>query len=190
MSDDLQLNLINALNKLQHLAFDKKFLGNVESVAPEAIREQHFSFFIGQYHFVVNANYFCAVFVDTPIASVPNAPSSLVGLSNIRGILTPIYQLHKSLGYVVPKKQFIFCIGKSDKAIGLLVDALPVSLALSAQEQVPGSVRQEGVVLKQLVSNFYFSGDTLWHLLNGEKIGAQLLAIANAEQKQRFLGVA
>lgn len=188
MSDTaLELNLISALNRLQHLVLDKEFLGNVENIAPEFVSEQYFSFHIGEYHFVVNAQCFCAVFVETPIAAVPNSPSCLVGLSNIRGALMPIYQLHTALGYAQPKKQFIFCIGKAENAVGLLIDTLPISLFLSPQDRVQSNQQHEHDMLKKLVNQFYFSTDKLWRLLQGEKIGAQLLAIAGTEQKQNFL---
>lgn len=175
----LELNLISALGKLQHLALDKEFLSNKENIAPEFVPEQYFGFCIGQYNFVVHASFFCAVFIETPIAAVPNSPEALVGLSNIRGALTPIYQLHTAFGYPQPKKQFIFSIGKGDKAIGLLIDALPISLSLCAQDQVSNQSSPENLQLRALVKHFYFAENKLWHLLNGESLGQQLVEIAS-----------
>ncbi len=184
----LELNLINALGKLQHLAIDKEFLSNKENIAPEYVLEQYFAFGIGQYNFVVHASFFCAVFIETPIAAVPNSPEALVGLSNIRGALTPIYQLHTAFGCPLPKKQFIFSIGKGDKAIGLLIDALPVSLSLCEQDQVGNEVSLENMTLKALVKHFYFSESKLWHLLSGETLGQQLVGIASQDKRQMHLG--
>jgi chemotaxis signal transduction protein len=186
----LELNLINALGKLQHLAFDKEFLGNKENIAPESVLEQYFAFGIGQYNFVIHARFFCAVFIETPIAAIPNSPKALVGLSNIRGALTPIYQLHTAFGYPQPKKQFIFSIGKGDKAIGLLIDALPISLTLCEQEKIGKEAPPENVTLRALVKHFYFSESKLWHLLNGESLGQQLVGIASQDRKQIHLGMA
>ncbi len=186
----LELNLINALGKLQHLAFDKEFLSNKENIAPESVPEQYFSFFIGENNFIVHASFFCAVFIETPIAAIPNSPEILVGLSNIRGALTPIYQLHTALGYPQPKKQFIFSIGKADKAVGLLIDALPVSMSLSMREQLGSEQKPENAMLKSLIKHLYFSGDKLWNLLSGDDLGQQLVAMAGQDKKQTYLGAA
>jgi len=186
----LELNLINALGKLQHLALDKEFLSNKENIAPESILEQYFAFGIGQYNFVVHASFFCAVFIETPIAAVPNSPEILVGLSNIRGALTPIYQLYTLFECPQPKKQFIFSIGKGDKAIGLLIDALPISLSLRAQDQIGNETPPENATLRALVKHFYFSENKLWYLLNGENLGLQLVGIAAQDKKQIHLRMA
>lgn len=186
----LELNLINALGKLQHLAFDKEFLDNKENIAPESVLEQYFAFAIGQYNFVVHARFFCAVFIETPIAAIPNSPKALVGLSNIRGALTPIYQIYTAFGYPLPKKQFIFSIGKGDKAIGLLIDALPISLSLCEQDRAEKAAPPENVTLRSLVKHFYVSEDKLWHLLNGEILGQQLVGIAAQDKKQIHLTTA
>lgn len=185
---ELELNLIDALGRLKNIAFDKDFLGTKENIAPESVPEQYFAFHIGEFNFIVHSRFFCAVFIETPIAAVPNSPAALVGLSSIRGALTPIYQLHAALGYTQPKNQFIFCVGKADKAVGLLIDSLPTSLALSARERLANATVPENAMLQQLVKNFYFSGNKLWHLLEGRNIGEQLLAIAYLDKNQIFSG--
>ncbi|MES2675031.1 MAG: chemotaxis protein CheW [Pseudomonadota bacterium] len=186
----LELNLINALGKLKHLALDKEFLDNKENVDPESVLEQYFAFAIGQYNFVVHSRFFCAVFIETSIAAIPNSPKALVGLSNIRGALTPIYQIYTVLGYPLPKKQFIFSVGKGDKSVGLLVDALPISLSLCEQDRAEKAAPPENVTLRSLVKHLYFSEGKLWHLLNGETLGQQLVGIASQDRKQMHLTAA
>jgi chemotaxis signal transduction protein len=177
----LELTLINALGKLKHLAVDNAFLNNKEVLAPNAVTEQYFAFYIGEYPFVISAQCFCAVFVETPIAAVPNSPAALVGLSNIRGALTPVYQLNTALGCAPAKKKFIFCVGKTDKAVGLLVDALPSSLALSANERTHSAPQNNNNLLRELSPRSYLHENRLWHWLDGEKIAEQLLLLANTE---------
>ena len=184
----LELNLINALGKLQHLAFDKEFLNNKENIALEFIPEQYFAFSIGQYNFVVHARCFCAVFIETPIAAIPNSPETLVGLSNIRGALTPVYQLHSALECTQPKQQFIFSIGKADMAMGLLIDALPTSLSLCDHERLSNEKPPENETLNLLVQHFYFSEGKLWHLLSGESLGQKLVTISSQNKKHNQWG--
>ena len=86
-------NLIAALNRLQNTLFDTEFLDANTHLADDLPPEPFFGFVIGDYSFIVSAKCFCEVFVDTPIAALPNSPESLVGLSNLRGVLLPVYKI-------------------------------------------------------------------------------------------------
>lgn len=178
----LENNLISALTRLQHTAFDKELLGSSAPLTADAKPETFFGFSIGTYHFMVAASCFCEVFVDTAIASIPNAPSCLVGLSNVRGVLIPIYQLHSALDLELPKKLIIFAVGKGDSAVGILINGLPISLLVSANQRQAAS-KQEKPVLQPLIASYYFSGQQHWLGLNGVELGAQLLALANQTHK-------
>jgi len=175
----LQHNLITALNRLQHTAFEKEFLSGGIEVDLHSKPESFFGFGIGHYHFMVKASCFCEVFVETAIAPVPNAPESLAGLCNIRGVLIPVYQIHSALKLQLPKKPIIFVIGKGEAAIGILIDSLPVSLSLSVHQHET-LVKQDNKLLQQLIEERYFANSNHWLLLKGAELGRQLLVIANA----------
>ncbi len=175
--DALEQNLIKALTRLQHTAFDNTFLDDKAKRVEEFPPESFLGFVIGNLNFVVKANYFCEVFVDTPIAALPNAPECLAGLINIRGVLMPVYQLHSVLKFNLPKKITIFCIGKGDAAIGLLVDELPVSLSLSAHER-KAQVEFGNALLQPLIKLSYFFNQREWLLVNGQLIAEQLQKLA------------
>ena len=188
MSDELQkLQLIQALSHLQHSSVGNDFAsapivqGSVELV-------QHFAFSIGKINFVVRSDSFCAVFVETPIASVPNAPSLLLGLANIRGTLTPVYQLHKSIEAIKPKKNVILCIGKGEQAVGLLVDALPASLMLAVDSRLDNILSDEKDFIHKISSGFYLAEQKKWHSIEGEKIAEKLLQLANIELRSNVSG--
>lgn len=180
--DELEQHLINALTRLQHTAFDTAFLDDKTKLVEELPPESFLGFVIGQYHFIVQATCFCEVFVDTPIAAVPNAPECLAGLSNIRGVLMPVYQLHSSLRFNFPKKVTVFCIGKGDAAIGLLVDELPNSLSLSANHRKAQIGCKEPLLLP-LVKASYFFNQREWLLVNGHLIAEQLQKLAAQSHK-------
>lgn len=179
--ETLQKNLINALTRLQHTAFEKEFLDAGLVLDENSKLESFFGFGIDQYKLMVAASCFCEVFVDTEIAAVPNAPDCLFGLSNIRGVLIPIYQLYTQLNLSLPKKAFIFVVGKGESAVGLLVDALPVSLSLSAFQREP--LKQTHPLLQKLAASEYKVGAHHWLLLEGKELGAHLLALANHSQR-------
>lgn len=182
IQEALEKNLIAALTKLQHTAFEKELLGSSVSLAADAKPESYFGFSLGGYHFMVASSCFCEVFVDAAIASIPNAPDCLVGLSNVRGVLMPIYQLHSALELEQPRKSIIFSVGKGDAAVGVLIDSLPISLQISPSQRQPGS-KQENPVLQSLIASHYFSGQQLWLGLNGFELGSQLLVLANQSHK-------
>lgn len=178
----LEKNLINALTRLQHTAFDNAFLNDKTERVEELPPEPFLGFVIGQYHFIVHATCFCEVFVDTPIAALPNAPECLAGLSNIRGVLMPVFQLHSALNFALPKKVTIFCIGKGDAAIGLLVDALPSSLSLSAHQRKAKIDCKESLLVPFIKASYFFNQHE-WLLVNGNAIAEQLQTFATQSQK-------
>lgn len=181
-NETLELNLIKALGKLQHTIIDQEFLDGDTPVVAEILPEPFFAFYIGQHHFVVNANCFCEVFVDTHIAALPNSPDLLRGLCNLRGVLMPVYQLHQTLGAPTPKKSIIFCIGKGEQAVGLLVDALPISLSLRSTERVLKDTVAHPI-LDTLIDAAYFSASKVWNLIDGHTVGEQLRTNALQEQQ-------
>ncbi len=183
VQEEVEANLIHALTRLQHTAFEKEFLNDGAAQHTDSKPEAFFGFTIGQLQFMIAASCFCEVFVDTAIAAIPNAPSSLLGLSNIRGVLIPVFQIHSLLHSPFSKKPIIFVIGKGDSAVGLLIDRLPTSLSLSAhQRETPA--KQENPLLQQFIKANYFSNQNHWLLLDGNALGEQLLALTNHIYKQ------
>jgi len=136
-AEDTQNNLVNALNKLRNRELDGLFLDRPQE--QQQVTQPYFGFSISGEDFVVSARHFCEVFTDIAIAPLPNAPSVLLGLVNLRGLLLPVYQLQVFLSAASPadqgqktsRKKIVLVIGKGERAVGLLIDALPVSLSLS-----------------------------------------------------------
>lgn len=178
----LQNNLISALTRLQYTEFEKELLDGNQSQEADAKPESFFGFDIGNYHFMVSASCFCEVFVETAIAPVPNAPTSLVGLSNIRGVLIPVYQIHSALNIQLPKRNIIFVVGKGESSIGLLIDSLPISLSLSAHQR-EAVLKQENDLLQQFVQQNYFASQNHWLLLDGARLARQLVSMASVIHK-------
>ena len=175
-----QHNLINALSKLQDRGLEK-ILGGQDNAVTEEPAETYFAFPIGSYHFVVNANCFCEVFVDVAVAALPNSPYCLRGLCNLRGLLLPVYQLHGFLAAVPVKKTAVFCVGKGEKAVGLLIDALPTSMAFRRSDQTNDTTAIN--LLDEISKAQFFLAGKTWHVLDGQQLGEQLLELAATEQQ-------
>jgi chemotaxis signal transduction protein len=173
-------NLINALNRLQRAEFDKEFLSDKNDAAPEIVTEQYFAFSIGNQRLVVKADSFCEVFVKIPIAPLPNSPRLVVGLCNIRSLLVPVYQLYTALGDSPPANKHVFCIGRGEKTLAILINGLPVSIALSQQNLISHELEDHSV-LRNLTTQSYLYRQDVYHLLDSEQLGEQLLHLSDNE---------
>jgi chemotaxis signal transduction protein len=181
-NNTLEQMLINALSRLQNAEVDREILPGQEQANAQHVAEQHFNFVIGPHQFVVRASCFCEVFVDIPIAAVPNAPMLFAGLCNVRGVLVPVYQLHSKWSAQRPARVHVFCIGKGEKTVGILVDALPVSLALSAQDSIIDDTLNDDEVLASLVEQTFLVRQVPRHRVDGDSLGSQLLALVNSSK--------
>lgn len=176
--------LVNALSRLQNVDIDKTLLADEDLLRPELILEQHFGFTIGRHHFLVKADCFCEVFTELPIAAIPNAPGILAGLCNVRGVLVPVYQLHREWSFPLPTRRYIFCVGKGDKTVGLLIDSLPGSLELGERDTIKDDTFDADDVLSMLVEKTYLSRGATRYRLRGEALASQLLILANARKRE------
>ncbi len=183
-NNNLEQTLIDALSRLQHTDVDKVLLTDQERVDAELTREQYFGFAIGQKQFVVKASCFCEVFSGLSVAPIPNAPSMLAGLCNVRGVLVPVYQLHHEWGRTLPQKPYVFCIGKGEKAVAVLIDKLPVSIELAEQDCVEDDTLEQDPVLSALVENTFLARGVPHYRIAGEAVGEQLLALAHHHRRE------
>jgi len=98
--------------------------------------------------------------VEMPCAMVPKAPPSFYGMGHLRGNLIPVYQLYSYLGLDIPRKKIVFCMGKGDKSLGLLIDQLPKAQKIAVNRDATGVVEHRFSTM--------FTG--VPHLLDGKTI--------------------
>lgn len=178
-SDSSQAALITALNRLKFAEVGSDYFDESNPVHQKEPMESFFGFELAELHFMISARYSCEVFVDLAISSLPNAPECLVGLSNIRGTIVPIYQLHSILDATRSEKTIALVVGKGESAIGLIVDALPMTLSLSASMRMKTGIH-ENIFVASLVNELYVVNQEQWKLLSGDTLGFQLTKIANS----------
>lgn len=180
----LEQTLVDALCRLQYADVDKSLIGDPERLGVDVKREQHFGFSIGQRHFLVEASCFCEVFSELPVSPLPNAPPLLAGLCNVRGILVPVYRLHNEWGITSPSRTYVFCVGKGEKTIALLIDDLPISMDLGEQDWFDDQTLNHDAVLSSLVEKSCLSRGLTRYRLDGNALGNQLLALATLRQRE------
>lgn len=196
----LQATLINALNKLKSVELDKAFAGNQHPQQSAPLAEQYFAFGIADKSFLIKANCSCEVFVNIPVAALPNSPELLLGLCNIRSTLVPVYQLHTLTKRELPQKKIVLAIGKGDQSIALLVDSLPASIELSqahlvsdlsnklesddlhSSEQKSSAQATELQEIQSLITQNYMHQKKLYHLLDGALLAGQLVNLSASDQ--------
>lgn len=177
---DIESALISALNKLQYAELNQTLLGNLNSPQPELATEAHFAFTIADQNFVMNAKCFCEVFVNLPIAPLPNAPNLLLGLCNIRSTLVPVYQIYTLLEGQLPAKKIVFCIGKGEQSVALLINDLPQSIALGQQHLVASSTAESSLASLTIAGHYSYQKKQ-YQLLDGATLGEQLLQLSARE---------
>ncbi len=79
---------------------------------------------------------------DLPLCKLPNTPGWLHGMVNLRGNMVPLFNLNHVFGIERDKnaRQRMLFIRLDDEWVGVLVDELPVRVALSPEdglEQTP-----------------------------------------------------
>ena len=101
----------------------------------DAEATQFITFSIGDEEFGVDIVTVQEIKGWTETTALPNAPSYMLGVLNLRGVIVPIYDLRArfGLGDTIPSKNHVIVIVMvSDRIIGILVDAVSDILTVRA----------------------------------------------------------
>ena len=159
-------------------------VGAVTSSISMTVEKKHFfEIMVAGNLFILPAECYCEVIVESSIASLPNSPEYLMGLCNLRGVLIPVYQWHSQFQATLPKKKIIICIGRAEQSVGLLIDKLPTTkhiamTQLIADESVSASQTQS------LVNQYYLHDGKRIGLIDPAEIGNRFLSTANKLKSQ------
>jgi chemotaxis signal transduction protein len=99
-----------------------------------------------------------------PMCTLPNAPSWLYSMANLRGNITPIFNLldifeYQNVENIENKK--ILIIGTKEQAVGLIIDEIPFRIELSEDNKVD-VIADLPFKLLPFVRNCYEKNSALW----------------------------
>jgi chemotaxis signal transduction protein len=129
-----------------------------------------YGFRLGKANFLVNKFSMSEVVTKPIIYPIPNTPSWIQGLINLRGILVPVFNIKKRIGQNNEddsRSNILLVIDKGERAFATYIDALPDSINIDEVElteiQIPDNIPD---ILKGYVSDAYKLNEDVWLELN------------------------
>ncbi len=128
-----------------------------------------YGFRLGDINFLVNEFSMCEVVKKPTIYSIPNTPSWIKGLINLRGILVPVFDIKKHIEQEESENNFdtLLVIDKGERAFATFIDALPDSIKLDDGEfttkKIPDNVPQK---LKKHIIEAFAINQEIWLEIN------------------------
>ncbi|MBK7540716.1 MAG: chemotaxis protein CheW [Candidatus Competibacter sp.] len=100
----------------------------ISNVAPIERRRARYGFRIGGLGLLIGQDTTSQVLEHTQVYPLPNTPVWLLGLINLRGNLTPIFDIKDFLqleNQDTSEKRRLLILDQAEKAVGILIDGLP-----------------------------------------------------------------
>lgn len=122
--------------------------------------KDRYTFMLGQLAFFLPNEMLSEVVENADYAYLPRMSENVLGLSNVRGDLVPVFDLHKFLNVDRDSKQqqHLLSIGVGDEAVGVLLDRLPFRVKES-ECQIIKSAPILPDAIKPFVSQVYKHGE-------------------------------
>lgn len=94
--------------------------------------------------------------------AVPNAPSWLKGLTNLHGVIVPVFDLVQFLNLENKHKgkQMLLILQHHEKAVGVVVNGLPTRLTWRDSQRMEDNASPDN--LSQYIDGAYLLGEQLW----------------------------
>lgn len=142
----------------------------LDGMEPEG--EFRYGFRVGSIGFLLPKMENAEIIEQTHPCAIPNTPQWLKGVINVRGNLVPIFDLRSLLGLEDGQlSERLLILGKGNKAVGLYIDALPVTVErpekVETMPPVPG-------LLTNYVHGLYMSNKEIWLDLTFDDLFAEL----------------
>lgn len=119
---------------------------------------------------------FCELLVDINITPLPNSPSHLVGLSNHRGNIIPIYTLAPLLGLPAMKQKYVYLLGQPEDGAALLINDKPSLINLIDAEKIENYDDNLPSMLEGCVEESQTTQGKTWHSLDHKSLFRKLAA--------------
>lgn len=107
------------------------------------------------------------------INPVPRSPSYCWGICNIRGNITPVFDLSEKLTgeseFNARDSFYILLQGEAASRVGIVINKIPMSMQLN-REQLIGQASHLPDSLNEFVVNVYRQEEDIWHELDVESL--------------------
>lgn len=109
--------------------------GRASSHAHETSKPARYGYCIGGYGFLVDESVPGEVVIAPEIFPVPKAPEWLLGLTNVRGNIVPVFDLWKFVRTHKPERETctVLVLEQGETAVGLVIDGLPKPVPADSQ---------------------------------------------------------
>lgn len=139
------------------------------AVADEPEPESRFGYHIGPLGLLVQPGVLAEVLAVPSIERLPGTPPWLLGITNFRGTVVPVFRLHDLLDDTKPDRPPGYCLALSQREglVALVVDDRPRQVTapkrLHDRPLLPG-------LLSECVKACYLEGDNLWLDIDYERL--------------------
>lgn len=186
MADDTEQSSLSHLTgkmvgqSLDHFDPFQGLLDNEEKA--EYLRNMRYGFRIQNYCFLIDRKTICEVVQQAQVYEIPNTSSWVLGIINLRGNLVPVFDLMKRLdgSSTRPMDARLLVFDRSEHAVGIYIDGLPVGLEIDPDDDQYKAVIPEELpmVLRSHVSAAYRAGGNVWMELDHRGLFGELLSDA------------
>lgn len=113
--------------------------------ADVAIPQLKRRFRIGKLHLLITAEVRCELSQDLKTYRIPNTPNWLPGVTNFRGNILPVFNLHSVLNQQKDNQSEnnVLIIGEGEDAAGIIVDGIPTQKLYNEHDRVAQLPRLE-----------------------------------------------
>lgn len=115
-----------------------------------------------------------------PVFRLPGAARELLGVTNLRGSVVPVFRLHEWLGesYDAKARHMLLVFGLGARAAGLVIDGLPTRRKFASGADADGSAADSSAASSAhapwLVRTWRDDAPHLWHEFDFPRIFASL----------------
>jgi chemotaxis signal transduction protein len=162
-TEETTSSILNNVTGLDH--FDP-FQGFVDDGEALNIR---YGFRLGEINLLINQFSMSEVVIKPVIYSIPNTPSWIQGLINLRGILVPVFNIKRYLGQESEnnKNDKLLVIDKGERAFATYIEKLPDSINVDEVELTPITAPDDvPEVMQGYITETYKLNDETWFELD------------------------
>ncbi len=138
----------------------------VGKLEEDEVRHLRYGINIGNQYLLFDKSILCEATINTNVYPIPNIPSWLNGMINLRGNLIPVFMIDNFLTddkKEDKKNKVVFVIGQGANAVGMLIDELPVAVEID-EENIESISPPDNTpeIFSGAITNAYEVDETVW----------------------------